>query len=76
MRPPKPNSIEPPRYGPVCRWRGRGGAARHPPIPIWGGNRSVSRAGRKAGMLGQVARGSVQLDAALLAKAPDLVGLV
>src|SRR5208282_2423162 len=31
-RPPKLNSIEPPRYGSV--WCGRGGAARHPPIPI------------------------------------------
>jgi hypothetical protein len=31
---PKLNPIEPPCYGPVARWCGRGGAARRPPIPI------------------------------------------
>jgi hypothetical protein len=31
---PKLNPVEPPRYGPVSPWCGRGGTARCPPIPI------------------------------------------
>jgi hypothetical protein len=38
----KLNLVEPPWYGPVCRWWGRGGIARCPPIPIVGQEEVVS----------------------------------